>query len=126
MLIITRSGQQLAVGQIAGITNLVASGVEGLSPEDVTITDAKGNVLAGSGQDGPEMAAGDQFAYRQRVETYLSNKAETMLAKVLGYGRCEVRISADLEFQDTRETTKEYDPEKTATISERIESNKST
>jgi flagellar M-ring protein FliF len=124
VLIITRNGQQLDVGQIAGISNLVASAVEGLSPKDVTITDAKGNVLAGSGQDAAEMAAGDQFAYRQRIETYLSNKADTMLAKVLGNGRCEVRVSAELTFEDTRETRKEYDPDKSVKTSERIESSK--
>jgi flagellar M-ring protein FliF len=82
-------------------------------------------VLAGVGDDVAEMAAGDQFGYRQKVEAYLSRKAETMLAKVVGNGRCEVRVSAELAFENSRETRREYDPEKKVLVSEQIETSKS-
>ncbi|MHC4592525.1 MAG: flagellar basal-body MS-ring/collar protein FliF, partial [Planctomycetota bacterium] len=126
VLIVTKAGRRLPREQATGIVNLVASAVEGLAPEDVTLTDGRGNMLAGGGEDGPEMAADGQFAYRQRVESYLSEKAETMLSKVLGHGRCEVRVSAELDFEDSKETTRLYDPDKKVTVTERIESTKST
>ncbi len=125
VLVVTRGGARLPREEALGIANLVASAVEGLAPADVTITDAQGNLLAGAEQDGPEMAADDQFAYRQRVEAYLSSKAETMLARLLGHGRCEVRISAELDFKDMRETKRTYDPDGRVVVSERIESSKS-
>lgn len=126
VLLATTAGRQLSVGQAQAVANLVASAVEGLAPEDVTITDGQGNVLAGGGQRDTEMAAGDQFLYRQRVESYLSSKAETMLAKLLGPGRSEVRVSAELTFEDMRETLREYDDEKKALVSENIETTEST
>ncbi|KPK66170.1 MAG: hypothetical protein AMK73_00760 [Planctomycetes bacterium SM23_32] len=126
VLAVTRAGQALRREEVLGIANLVASAVEGLSPEDVTITDGRGHVLAGAEGDGPEMVADDQFAYRQRVEAYLSEKAESMLAKVIGYGRCEVRVSAELDFQDSRETKRTYDPDKKVVVTEKIESTKTT
>ena len=126
VLVVSKGGVPLPREKAMAIINLVASAVEGLSPQDVTITDGQGNVLAGGREDGPEMAADDQFAYRQRVEAYLSEKAETMLAKVVGSGRCEVRVSAELDFKDSRQTKRVYDPEKRVVVSERIESTKTT
>jgi len=126
VLLVAQAGRQLSASQVQAVANLVASAVEGMAPEDVTVTDGRGGVLAGRGERDMEMAADDQFLYRQRVENYLSDKAETMLAKVLGYGRCEVRVSAELEFQDVRETSRQYDDDKKALVSERIESTEST
>jgi flagellar M-ring protein FliF len=126
VLVVTKGGRLLPREQATAIANLVASAVDGLSPEDVTLTDGRGNVLAGGRQDGPAVVADEQFAHRQRIEAYLSEKAESMLATVLGSNRCEVRISAELDFKDSKETKKVYDPDQRVTIKERIESTKST
>ena len=125
VLVATRGGEPLSARNATAIANLVASAVPGLAPQDVTITDGHGNVLAGGRQNGPENAADDQWAYRRTVETDLAQKAETMLARALGPGRCEVRVSAELQFQDTRETTRQYDPETRVVVSESVESSKS-
>jgi len=126
VLVVTAGGQRLSSGQASGIISLVASAVEGLSPADVTITDGRGNVIAGGEQDEQQMAADDQFEYRQRVEAYLSEKAESMLAMVLGRGNSEVRVSAELDFENSKETKRVYDPDGTVLVSEKIESTKST
>lgn len=125
VMLVTVGGQRLTREQAIGITNLVASAVEGLSAADVTITDARGNVIAGGSGDAEQMAADDQFAYRQKVEAYLSGKAESMLARVLGGGGCEVRVSAELDFENVKETKRTYDPDKRVMVSEKIESTKS-
>ncbi len=125
VLVVTRGDRPLSQGHATAVANLVASAVEGLSPDDVTITDGRGNVVTGHGEAGAEMAADGQWGYRQKVEQYLSEKAESMLARVLGFGRCEVRVTADMTFQDSRETTREYDPKKRVAVSERIETSKS-
>jgi flagellar M-ring protein FliF len=125
VLVVTKGGRALSREQALAITNLVASAVEGLSPENVTITDGRGNVLAG-GEEGPGASADEQFAYRQRIESYLSSKAESMLAKVLGPGRSEVRVSAEVSFEDSRNTRRTYDPENRVVVSERVESSKTT
>ncbi|MCK4374224.1 MAG: hypothetical protein KAX19_02810, partial [Candidatus Brocadiae bacterium] len=63
---------------------------------------------------------------RQSMEAYLSDKAESMLSMVLGPGRCEVRVSAELDFEDTKETKRTYDPDKKVVTSEKIETTKTT
>ena len=126
VLVGMRNGESLSARSATAIANLVASAVPGLAPQDVTITDGHGNVLAGGRQNGPENAADDQWAYRRTVEADLAQKAETMLARALGPGRCEVRVSADMQFEDTRETRRAYDPETRVVVSESVESTKST
>ena len=126
VLVATRGGEPLSTRNATAIANLVASAVPGLAAGDVTITDGHGNVVAGGRQDGPENAADDQWAYRRTVETDLAEKAETMLARALGPGRCEVRVSAEMLFEDTRETRRQYDPETRVVVSESVESSKST
>ncbi len=126
VLAVTRGEQPLPQRHAVAIANLVASAVEGLDSRDVTITDGRGNVVAGSGKADAGMAADDQLGYRRKVEQYLSEKAESMLAKVLGFGRSEVRVSAELTFEDSRETSRQYDPDQRVIVSERIESTKST
>jgi len=125
VLVATRGNATLTRAQGLAIASLVASAVEGMAPEDVTVPDGRGNVVAGGGEGGPEMAADDQLAYRRSVETYLAENAETMLATVLGASRCRVRVTAELDFQDSRETRREYDPTKKVLVSERIETSES-
>jgi flagellar M-ring protein FliF len=126
VLVATRGGAALSARSATAIANLVASAVPGLAPADVTITDEHGNVLAGGRQSGPETAADDQWSYRRTVENDLAQKAETMLTRALGPGRCEVRVSAELQFEDTRETRRAYDPDTKVVVSESVDSTKST
>ncbi len=125
VLVATRGGGRLSARNAAAIANLVANAIAGLAPQDITISDGHGNVIAGGREHGPETAADDQWAYRRQVEDDLAQKAESMLTRVLGPGRCEVRVSAELGFQDSRETRREYSPQSRVVVSERIESSKS-
>ncbi len=126
VVVTTSAGRRLSGDQAAAIANLVASAADGIAPEDVTITDGRGNVIFGGSRDRAQMAAGDQFAYRQRMESYLADKAETMLAKVLGEGRSEVRVSAEVAFEDSKKTETTYDADNAVPVTERLESTKTT
>ncbi|MFO7958572.1 MAG: flagellar basal-body MS-ring/collar protein FliF [Candidatus Brocadiia bacterium] len=125
VMVVTRRGQSLSQRHAMAAANLVAAAVEGMDPQDVTITDGHGNVLSGGAEPGAQMAAADQLSYRRQVEEYLSGKAEGMLARVLGFDCCEVRVGVELEFKDSKETTRQYDPDRRVVVSERIESSKS-
>ncbi|MCM2271775.1 MAG: flagellar M-ring protein FliF [candidate division Zixibacteria bacterium] len=102
---------QLARAQIAGISHLVASSVEGLSPENITIVDYEGNLLSG-GRKTDRLAglSSSQLEVRQSVESYLEEKAQSMLDGVLGVGKAIVRVTADLNFQQVEKTAETYDP----------------
>ena len=86
----------------AGIAAFVARSIEGLAKENVTLMDNAGHVLfQESANDDGQMTS--QLDYRRDLESYLASKVEGMLACVLGPGKANVRINADLNTKSLRE-----------------------
>jgi flagellar M-ring protein FliF len=108
-----------------GIAAFVSRSVEGLQPENVTVLDTNGRVLSESSM-GETGAVSSQLDHRRALESYLSAKAEEMLAQVLGPGRAIVRVTADLNFQRVKETKETFLPEGRVVESERVTSMKTT
>ncbi|HPI33111.1 MAG TPA: flagellar basal-body MS-ring/collar protein FliF, partial [candidate division Zixibacteria bacterium] len=113
-----RSGG-LTKQQINGISHLVAASVEGLRPENISIVDYDGNLLS-SGQPTDELAGltASQLDVRKQAETYLEHKAQSMLDDVLGPGRSVIRVTAELDFNQTERTSETYDANQPAVRSE--------
>lgn len=102
----------LGPGQIRAVQHLVATAVEGLSPERVSIVDETGRLLA-SGADSDE-AGVVATSLQERVngiETRLRNQVEEILNSIVGPGRARVRVAADVDFNRTTETVEKFDPE---------------
>jgi flagellar M-ring protein FliF len=109
----SRSAGVLRPEQVASIVHLVSSGVEGLKPENVTITDTRGNLL--SKKELPSSmigASNDQLEMKKKIEDYFVAKAQDLLEKIVGAGKSVVRVSADLDFKHVDEKLVEFDPER--------------
>lgn len=109
----------LSESQIVGITHLVARSIEGLSPENISILDDHGNLL--SDFKTPNSVAGlsdTQLDIQTKVESYLEDKAESMLVPVVGRDNVVVRIRADLDFRQIERTNENYDPDNPIVLSE--------
>ena len=114
-----RSGRSLGENQIQGITHLIASSVEGLNPENVTVVDSRGKVLSKQWESGGFMGlSSSQLDLKKNVETHLEEKVQSMLDPVLGDGKAVIRVTADLNFQQIDRTDERYDPDNTAVLSE--------
>ncbi|MCA9196198.1 MAG: flagellar M-ring protein FliF [Planctomycetales bacterium] len=103
-------GQPFTRHHASAVVALVASSVEGLSPDNVTVMDTQGTVLSSGGM----MANSDvsaNFEYRRQLEAELAAKAETLLSMLLGRGRAMVRVTADIDFTRQTRTETTYDPE---------------
>ncbi|SYZ73596.1 Flagellar M-ring protein [Candidatus Zixiibacteriota bacterium] len=101
----------LAKSQLAGITHLVSSSVEGLKPENISILDYDGNLLSSATASDPLAGlSSSQLEVRQNVEQYLERKAQSMLDGVIGSGKSVVRVTAELDFQQVEKTNELYDP----------------
>jgi len=109
----------LSKRQISGISHIVAASVEGLKPSNIAIIDYEGNMLS-SGQDDDPIASlsGSQMEVRKNVETYLEEKAQSMLDGVLGGGKSFVRVTAELDFQQLERTSESFDPNSPSVRSE--------
>ncbi len=89
--------------QVQAVVNLVASSVEGLVPNEVTLADDKGNVLSAPGEDGSAMVAGDTRSQQTRAfEKEMAANVEQMLTQVVGPGGAAVQVRAELDFDQTK------------------------
>ncbi|PID62481.1 MAG: flagellar M-ring protein FliF [Ignavibacteriae bacterium] len=121
-----RSGYLLSQNSISAIINLVASSIEGLNPDNVTIIDNKGRLLTKK-NDKTEIALsnGKQYEIKSNIENYLAGKAQTILEKIVGYDNSDVKVNVDLDFKRIEKTLETIDPESQIAISEQTSKNSS-
>lgn len=108
----------------AAVVALVARGVEGLKPENVTLVDSAGRVLSEQRDPDEGGAAATQLDYRRDLEAHLAKQAEEMLARTVGYGRAIVRVTADVNFKHIKERKETYNPEDKVVQSEHVVNSK--
>lgn len=104
--------QALGDGQVAGVVHLVASAVEGLSPERVTVVDTAGRVLyaAAEGDDNTRLI-NNQAGMRVQLEDRLRDRVLAILAPTLGESHLQVQVAAVLDFTQEETTEELYDPD---------------
>ena len=107
-----RSGARPDAELVDAITFLVASSVDGLSSENVTVLDNVGRVLTAALEPGLSHGLTKrQLALQREVESYLEQKAEGLVAEVVGAGNVQVRVSATLNFDRIDRTIQAVDPD---------------
>jgi flagellar M-ring protein FliF len=111
----TRNGAVLTREQISAIQHLIAAAVPQLQPNQVSIVDDRGNLLArptnnsagaltsGSGDSPEDM--------RVAFEQTQARKIEDLLSQTLGYGKARAQVSADLDFDRITTSSEIYDPD---------------
>ncbi len=101
-------GTDLGGEQIQSITNLVSSSIEGMSSEQVTVSDTSGQLLSAAGA-GLTASAGDARSQMESdYETRLAANAQAILDRVLGRGHAEVSVRADLDMSQRDSTATTY------------------
>jgi len=106
-----RPTEKLEEKQIQGVLNLVATSIEGLAPENITIIDSYGNMLSQVESVDPMVKlTAHQLELRQRMEDYLTKKVQSLLNGVLGQGNAVVRVSAEIDFKKMDQTIRQFDP----------------
>ena len=114
-----RGGRSLSQNQVQGIVHLVASSVEGLNPQNVTIVDTSGNVLSRPSEDpyGTHLT-NYQTEYQRNLEKSFEERVQSILERAVGPGKVVVRVSGVLDFKQVERTEEKYDPDATAVRSE--------
>jgi len=100
--------RSLADGEPEAIRNLVASAVDGLTPDRVVLVDAAGHVPLG-----PKTAD----AMRLTAEQTLEEKLVSTLEPVTGTGNVRASVTLDYEAASSDQTQEIYDPTQSATLS---------
>jgi flagellar M-ring protein FliF len=107
--IVVRVRGALEPQQIRAIRHLVASAVNGLKPQRVSIVDEAGQLLADGASGDGENAVFDER--RAGFEKRLRNEVESIVSSVVGSGRARVQLSADFDYNKITQTSDKFDPE---------------
>jgi flagellar M-ring protein FliF len=106
-----KTGRRFDSAQARSITQLVANGVEGLKPQNVTIVDINGNTLTGDdASDGSARLNSKQLDTQRNYEATVERDLQAMLDRVLGSGKAAVRVSAVMNWDQVEQTNETYTP----------------
>ena len=107
--IVVRVRGTLEPQQIRAIRHVVASAVNGLKPQRVSIVDEAGTLLADGAATDVESAVGDER--RSAFEKRMRKQVEDIVSSVVGQGRARVQLSADFDYNKITQTSDRFDPE---------------
>lgn len=115
VLVKIRPHAQLAANNVAAIANLVASAVEGLAPDAVSVLDMNGNLLSRpheASPDGTDTGGGaaGSIEYRRQIETDLLSKINATLEPLLGANKFRAGVSVDCDFTGGELSEETFDP----------------
>jgi len=120
VLVRLKPGAHLAPQNVQAINHLVASAVEGLSPDAVSVLDMNGNLLgrpkAPASLDGQE-ASGAVLEYRHNVETDLLTKINATLEPLLGANKFKAGVSVECDFSGGEQSEEIFDPARSVMVS---------
>jgi flagellar M-ring protein FliF len=120
VLLRLKPGARVGAGNVTAIQYLVASAVEGLAPEAVSVVDMRGNLLNRPRKmppgDGPEPSEG-LLDFRQNVERDLLNKINATLEPVVGADRFRAGVSVECDFSSVDQSEEIFDPARSVMVS---------
>lgn len=109
-----KPGSTMSKNEITAIARLVASSVEGLKPEQVTIVDTDGNLLSRGLFDGKEEVTTIEESFylevKDRLERTIEDRIQSMLIGVLGPNKAIVRASAELDLTQLKTSKEVFSP----------------
>ena len=115
-----RDGVPMSPQNVTAVTNLVASAVEGLTPEAVSLVDMEGNLLSkphkAAAKDGSEITA-ESLEVRQQIEKALVTKISATLEPLLGANRFRAGASVDCDLTSGESQEETLDPAKSVMLS---------
>ncbi len=97
--------------QVRSIRHLVASAVNGLKPQRVSVVDETGRLLADGAADENAVTGSTADERKIAFEKRLREQVESIVTSVVGPGRARVQLTADFDFNRITQTSDRFDPE---------------
>jgi flagellar M-ring protein FliF len=109
-----RGSQRLDREGVQATLHLVAAAVPGLRPQNVSIVDSRGELLARGGRPLPGSTEGQALTLeemRRAQEMRIARGVEEMLERSLGVGRVRVEATAEYDADRIQTTEERFDPD---------------
>lgn len=106
-------GSRLTPQNVTAVTNLVASAVEGLAAEAISVLDMQGNLLNRPRRQADpesEQASEATLEYRQAMERDLVAKINVTLEPLLGPDKVRASVALDCDFSSGEQSEETFDP----------------
>ena len=97
VIIHMKPGNTLTKSQVAGIVNLVAKSVSGLSKDNIALTDSEGNDLVGNSAGSPDSASVD---LTREIENDIKQKVTAILLGPYESSQFKVSVTATVNTDD--------------------------
>ncbi|WP_293757722.1 flagellar basal-body MS-ring/collar protein FliF [uncultured Paraglaciecola sp.] len=118
VVVTTRRGSMISSGEVNSIVDIVASAVQGLEPDRVTVTNSNGRLL-NSGSQGAESARSrKEYDLEKKRESAYIEKIDSILIPVLGLGNYTAQADVSMDFTSVEQTQRSYNPDLPAIRSE--------
>jgi len=111
-------GKILSDEEVDAVVDIVASAVQGLSPNRVTVTDQNGRLLNSGSQDSISSRSRKEFEIEQKREQEYMGKIDSILIPVVGLGNYTAQVDISMDFTNVEETQRRYNSDLPALRSE--------
>ena len=118
VVITPRRGAVISSEEVSSIVDIVASAVQGLQPERVTVTDSNGRLLNSGSQDSEAARSKKEFEMERKRESEYLQKIDSILIPVLGLGNYTAQADVTMDFTAVEQTKRSYNPDLPAIRSE--------
>ncbi|HMJ43185.1 MAG TPA: flagellar basal-body MS-ring/collar protein FliF [Pseudolabrys sp.] len=97
--------------QVRAIRHLVATAVNGMKPERVSVIDETGKLLADGASRSDADGAGSTDERKSAYENRLRQQVEAIVSSIVGPGRARVQLNADFDVNRITQTSDKFDPD---------------
>jgi flagellar M-ring protein FliF len=115
-----KAGERISAQNVLAVTNLLASAVEGLQPDAVSVVDMDGTLLSrpkrAATADGTELTS-ESLEMRQQIEKALVSKINLTLEPLLGPEGFRAGASVDYDMTSGEQQEETLDPSKSVMTS---------
>lgn len=113
-------GSVLSSEEVDSIVDIVASAVQGMEPERVTVTDSNGRLLNSGSQNSSASRSRKEYELEKKRESEYLEKIDSILIPVLGLGNYTAQADVTMDFTSVEQTQRRYNPDLPAVRSEMI------
>ena len=113
------SGRVLNAGQVEAIVQMIASSIPMLESTEVKVVDQFGRLLTNDKDEGMSLTT-RQYDYTRKLEDNLADRIINLLQPIVGEGKVNAQVAAQLDFSSVESTREAFDPERSVIRSEQI------
>jgi len=111
-------GRLLSAEEVDAVVDIVASSVQGMSPNRVTVTDQNGRLLNSGSQNSVSARSRNELDIEQKREQEYMDKISNILIPIVGLGNYTAQVDVTMDFTNVEETARRYNSDLPALRSE--------